>query len=147
MLAEQLRLEVDDLLPAVDAAVMLGLAVLEEGDVNVTAVGREFVLADVERSWEIFRKQLLERVPFVSTVMQILQQKKSGGVKKDFFIDILDEHFSQSEAELQFETLVSWGRYAHLFDYDADEQRLQMATANRTEPSSKSVCLLRRTKL
>ncbi len=76
MLAEQLRLEVDDLLPAVDAAVMLGLAVLEEGDVNVTAVGREFVLADVERSWEIFRKQLLERVPFVSTVMQILQQKE-----------------------------------------------------------------------
>ena len=123
-LTEQLRLEVDDLLPAVDAAVMLGFALIAEGEVRITPVGNEFIAADVERSWQIFQKQVLEHVPFVATMMQALQNKRSGGVKKDFFIDILDEHFSQSEAELQFETLITWGRYAHLFNYDADEERL-----------------------
>ena len=35
-LAESLRLEVDDLLPAVDAAVMLGFAKVAQGDVMLT---------------------------------------------------------------------------------------------------------------
>jgi NitT/TauT family transport system ATP-binding protein len=125
-LAERLKLEIDDLLPAIDAAVMLGFAKVAEGDVIITPEGHEFATADVEKSWRIFQKQLLEHVPFVSTVMEVLHQKKSGGAKKDFFVDILDEHFSELEAERQFETLISWGRYAQLFEYDADEQRLYL---------------------
>jgi NitT/TauT family transport system ATP-binding protein len=125
-LAERLRLEIDDLLPIVDAAVLLGFAEISEGDVIITPVGKEFATADVERSWQLVRKQLVERTPFVPTILETLQQKKSGGVKKDFFLDILDEHFSESEAEQQFETLVSWGRYAQLFEYDADEKRLYL---------------------
>jgi NitT/TauT family transport system ATP-binding protein len=39
-------------------------------------------------------------------------------------LDILDEHFSAAESEKQFQTLVDWGRYAQLFEYDADEERL-----------------------
>ena len=62
-LAEDLRLEVDDLLPAVDAAVMLGFAMVAEGDVMLTAIGREFANAEVHRSHEIFREQVLDRVP------------------------------------------------------------------------------------
>ena len=42
----------------------------------------------------------------------------------DFFKDVLDEHFSPEEAERQLETAVHWGRYAELFDYDANSGRL-----------------------
>jgi NitT/TauT family transport system ATP-binding protein len=42
-------------------------------------------------------------------------------------LEILDNQFSAPEAESQFETLVDWGRYAHLFEYDADEERLYAA--------------------
>jgi NitT/TauT family transport system ATP-binding protein len=127
-LAEQLRLEVDDLLPVVDAAVMLGFASTSEGDVRITDTGRAFVAADIDRSWWIFRIQILERVPLVRTILHILQQKRDGGVKREFFTDILAEHFSESEAEAQLDTLITWGRYAQLFDYDADEQRLFLST-------------------
>jgi NitT/TauT family transport system ATP-binding protein len=47
-------------------------------------------------------------------------------------LDILDEHFSAAEAERQFQTLVDWGRYARLFDYDSDEERLYKV--EETEP-------------
>jgi NitT/TauT family transport system ATP-binding protein len=123
-LAESLRLEVDDLLPSVDASVLLGFAEVTEGDVVITEAGREFATAGVHRSHEIFQEQLLKHVPFVSTVVQAIGQKKDGRIEKDFLVDILDEHFSGAEAERQFETLVEWGRYAQLFEYDADEQRL-----------------------
>ncbi|HWF46046.1 MAG TPA: nitrate/sulfonate/bicarbonate ABC transporter ATP-binding protein [Bryobacteraceae bacterium] len=126
-LAERLRLEIDDLLPTVDATVMLGFAEVADGDVILTPAGHEFAVASVERSHEMFREQLVARVPFVVTVVETLRQRKEGGVAKEFFIDILDEHFSESEAERQFETLINWGRYAHLFEYDATEERLYLA--------------------
>jgi NitT/TauT family transport system ATP-binding protein len=123
-LAESLRLEVDDLLPAVDASAMLGFAEARHGEMAITDAGREFATAGVHRSHQIFKEQLLKHVPFASTVTEAVRQKKDGRVGKEFLLDILDEHFSESEAERQFQTLVDWGRYAQLFEYDADEERL-----------------------
>jgi NitT/TauT family transport system ATP-binding protein len=125
-LAESLRLEVDDLLPAVDASAMLGFATVAQGDVEMLNPGKEFATADMHRSHEIFKEQLLKHVPFISTVLEALKHKRDGRIGKDFLVDILDEHFSDSEAERQFETLVDWGRYAQLFEYDADEERLYL---------------------
>ena len=125
-LADSLRLEVDDLLPAIDASALLGFAEVAHGDVTLTNAGREFAVSGVHRSHEIFKEQLIKRVPFVSTVMGAMRQKKDGRITKEFLLDILDEHFSETEAERQFQTLVDWGRYAQLFEYDADEALLYL---------------------
>jgi NitT/TauT family transport system ATP-binding protein len=103
---------------------MLGFAEVAHGDVVITDIGKEFATADVHRSHEIFKEQVLKYVPFASTVVQAIHQKRDGRIGKGFLLDILDEHFSESEAEKQFLTLVDWGRYAHLFEYDANEERL-----------------------
>jgi NitT/TauT family transport system ATP-binding protein len=134
-LAESLRLEVDDLLPATDALQLLGFAEVANGDVIISKAGEEFATAGVHRSHEIFREQLLKHVPFVSTVMQAIAQSKDGSMRKDFLVDILDEHFSESEAEKQFQTLVDWGRYAQLFEYDSDEERLYKVTEDSPQNS------------
>ncbi len=134
-LAESLRLEVDDLLPAVDASSLLGFADVGEGDAIITQAGKEFATAGVHRSHEIFKEQLLKNVPFANTVVEALAQKKDGRIGKGFLLDILDEHFSATEAERQFETLVDWGRYAQLFEYDAKEERLYAAEEDTSEIS------------
>jgi NitT/TauT family transport system ATP-binding protein len=126
-LAGELRLEIDDLLPAVDAAAMLGFASIDHGDVVISDAGKEFATAGVHRSHEIFREQLLQKVPIAAAVVGMLEQKRDGRIGKEFLLDILDEHFSDAEAERQFETLVDWGRYAQLFEYDSDEERLYRA--------------------
>ena len=131
-LADSLRLEVDDLLPAVDASAMLGFATVAQGDVMIADAGREFATAGIHRSHEIFKEQLLKHVPFISTVLEALKQKRDGRISKDFLVDILDEHFSASEAERQFETLVDWGRYAQLFEYDSDDERLYLPEEDET---------------
>jgi len=132
-LAESLRLEVDDLLPAVDAAMLLGFAQVSEGDVAILPAGAEFAGANVHRSHEIFKEQLLRHVPFMSTVVEALRQKSDGRIGKEFLLDILDEHFSATEAERQFQTIVEWGRYARLFEYDADEERLYAVAPEEAE--------------
>ena len=125
-LAERLRLEVDDLLPIVDAAVMLGLAEVAHGDVMVTPTGTEFAQASQVRSKEIFREQVLARVPLIQTIMQALREKNNGKVKAGLFLDVLDEFYSAKEAQRQFDTAIDWSRYAKLLEYDVDEELIQL---------------------
>jgi NitT/TauT family transport system ATP-binding protein len=42
----------------------------------------------------------------------------------------LEEHYTDKEARRQLDTAVSWGRYAEIFDYDADSGKLWL-----TEPA------------
>jgi NitT/TauT family transport system ATP-binding protein len=125
-LAERLRLEVDDLLPIIDASVMLGFARVEQGDVTLTPTGTEFAQADVQRSHQIFGEQVLSCVPILRTIVETLKQKKSGKAKADLFLDILDEYYSEKEAERQFETAIAWGRYGQLLEYDSDEKLITL---------------------
>jgi NitT/TauT family transport system ATP-binding protein len=125
-LAERLRLEVDDLLPIIDASVMLGFAQVEQGDVILTPTGTEFAQADVQRSHQIFGRQALSNVPILGTIVETLKQKKSGKAKADLFLDILDEYYSEKEAERQFETAIAWGRYGQILEYDSDEELITL---------------------
>jgi len=126
VLAERLRLDVDDLLTIVDAAALLGFATVERGDVSVTEIGQQFALSDILTSKEIFRQQIVANVPFAMTIYQTLAEKSNRSMKADFFIDILDELYPSVEAQRQFETVVDWGRYAELFEYDAIERQLYL---------------------
>ncbi len=125
-LADTLQLEVDDLLPILDAAVLLGFATVAEGDVTLTEIGRQFATATILESKDLFRQQVLGSVPVLSNVVRILTEKGNGSMRADFFLDLWGEQFPQPEAERQFSTAVDWGRYAELFEYDAGEERLYL---------------------
>ena len=44
----------------------------------------------------------------------------------EFFRDILDQHLSDKEVQRQIETILNWGRYAELFSYDAETDKLAL---------------------
>src|SRR6202167_367790 len=64
-LAHDLTFEVDDLLPLVDAAQLLGLAVVEDADLQITDDGKVFVAADIFESKQIFAQRAREHAPLV----------------------------------------------------------------------------------
>jgi NitT/TauT family transport system ATP-binding protein len=126
VLADELSLEVDALLPTVDTAVLLGLLKLEEGDAILTAEGKAFANADIQERKAIFRKSVLANVPLLRQMEQALKAKSNRTLPAEFFQDLLDEHFSDDEARRQLETAIQWGRYAELFDYDAASGKLTL---------------------
>jgi NitT/TauT family transport system ATP-binding protein len=128
-LAERLQLQVDDLLPILDAAVLLGFAEVTQGDVMVTPSGQAFAEADILLSKELFRQAVLQHAPLVASMYQTLREKRDGAMSADFFLDLLDEHFPGEEAERQLTTAVDWGRYAELFEYAASDRRLYLSEA------------------
>jgi len=123
-LADELAMDVDDLLPIVDASVMLGFAVLREGDVEITKEGRTFGEADIQTQKQIFREAALKHVAILRLIENTLHAKRDHAIGEEFFRDVLDEHFSSEEVERQFETILNWGRYAEIFDYDSETGRL-----------------------
>jgi NitT/TauT family transport system ATP-binding protein len=124
VLANELSLEVDALLPTVDTAVLLGMLKLEAGSAIITPEGQAFAKADIQGRKAIFRKAALAYVPLLCQMEQALKAKADRTLPAEFFQDLLDEHFSEDEARRQLETAIQWGRYAEIFDFDAASGKL-----------------------
>jgi NitT/TauT family transport system ATP-binding protein len=126
-LAEDLKLDSEDLLPIVEASVMLGFATLREGDVEITPEGIQFAEANILARKTLFRQAALKHIVILQQIDSVLHAKSDHSISQEFFYDILDEHFSEDEVERQFETAMNWGRYAEIFDFDRESHRLTLA--------------------
>jgi NitT/TauT family transport system ATP-binding protein len=132
-MADNLSFEIDDLLPIVDAAQLLGFLNVEEGDAVITASGTEFANSEILRQKELFRDAAVAHVLLLRQIRLALEAKSDHTVPEEFFIDMLNEQFSEEECERQIETAVTWGRYAELFDYDAGHRRFVLPDAQDEE--------------
>jgi NitT/TauT family transport system ATP-binding protein len=118
-LADNLGLEVDHLLPLVDALVLLGFARLDGDVLELTPSGRVFAGASIQDSKEIFARASLQRAPLVRTIFLALRGSVDGHLPAGFFTDVLRTSVGEDEAARQLDVAVNWGRYAELYAYDA----------------------------
>jgi len=116
-----LGLELDDLLPVTEAAKQLGLVKIASGDIELTAEGRALAAAEAPERKERLRRRLVE-LPILGRIREALQEAEGGRVRKQEFVERLEEHFSPVEAERQLGTALDWARYGELFDYDPDTE-------------------------
>jgi NitT/TauT family transport system ATP-binding protein len=117
-LGRELQMEVDDLLPLVQAIDMLGLGNIDAGDVYLTPVGIHFAEAGVLEEKEIFREQARGNLQLIQHILRMLAASPQGRIRDDEVRAMLEGHFSREEAERQLETATDWGRYAELFSFD-----------------------------
>jgi len=143
-LADSLGLEVDDLLPLVDALVLLGFAELRDDRLELTPNGRVFAGASIQDSKEIFARASLQHAPLVRTIYRSLRGSLDDALPAGFFTDILRTSFGEEEAARQLDVAVNWGRYAELYDYDAvrreimrEEQGIGATIADAPAPVSR----------
>jgi NitT/TauT family transport system ATP-binding protein len=131
--AEQLLLEVDDLLPIVEGATLLGFASAREGDVKITPEGKAFAEADISRRKFLFREAVLARVALIQRMKSALESKSDHVMPLEFFHDVLDEHFTETDVDKQLETALNWGRYAEIFSYDPENGTLLLQPASHLD--------------
>lgn len=137
-LAEKLLMEVDDLFPIVEAAVLLGFATLKEGDVNITPAGKQWVEAAIDTQKKLFREAALAHVLLFQQIAKILAEKSDHSIPLELFRDILDEHHPEQEIQRQLDTVLNWGRYCELFSYDSEKQRLYIPAPAEAETADES---------
>ena len=127
-LADELSFEIDDLLPLVDAAVMLGLARVPGAQLEITDQGREFAEADIDASKKLFGELIAERAPLIKAILRALHATNDGTLREGFFLDLLRRGFSADEARRQLDIAIDWGRYGELFEYDAESGELVLGS-------------------
>ena len=137
-LADELVLELDDLLPILDAGEMLELMAVDGARLGLTPVGRALAEASEEEQQRLLRGQMLLHVPLVRRLQEALDLSAKGEVEGDFVLDLLSEQFTQPEAEAMFETLVSWIRACGLFRYSREQDRFRASDAFEAEEDSQA---------
>ena len=122
-LAAALQFEVDELLPLGETLQLLGFAVLEEGDLLLTDKGRKFADAETEDRKTLFGEQLRAHVPLVNAIRSVIDQRSNHRASSLRFRDELEDHMSPEYAEETLRAVISWGRYAEIFEYDEEAQQ------------------------
>ena len=123
-IAEEFVMDVDDLLPIVEAAALLLFVKSERGDVELTPSGKTFAEADISTRKELFREAALAYVTLLQQMNSALATKSDHTMPLELFRDILEEHFSDEDVHRQIETALNWGRYGDIFTYDSESDRL-----------------------
>ena len=136
-LADDLSFEIDDLLPLVDTAVMLGLALVHNAQLEITDFGREFARADIDTSKKLFGELIAERAPLIKAILRALRATEDGTLREGFFLDLLRRGFSAEEARRQLDIAIDWGRYGELSGYDAESGELGLGS----DPEKIGLCL------
>jgi NitT/TauT family transport system ATP-binding protein len=124
--SEDLLLEVNDLLPIMEAAELLGFAKAREGDIEITPEGKAFAEADIPTRKKLFREAALQHAPLLQQMNAALEKKSDHAMPLEFFRDLLDEHFSEKDEQQQIETALYWGRYAEILTYDPMSDMLHL---------------------
>ena len=120
LLAASLQLELDELLPLGETMQLLRFAELEEGDIRLTEAGTTFVQADLDERKLILRESLLANIPLVADIRSVLDERWNHRARAERFRDELEDHMSPDYARETLQTIISWVRYAELFDFDEE---------------------------
>jgi NitT/TauT family transport system ATP-binding protein len=123
-LTQDLQLELDDVLPIVESAELMGFATVNQGDIVLTPLGQTFAEASILARKEIMAGRVL-RLPVIRWIYETLQADDNHRVAEEYFADKLQADFGEY-AEEQLDTAINWGRYAELFEFDDNTDELYL---------------------
>jgi NitT/TauT family transport system ATP-binding protein len=122
----ELGLEMVDLVHTIEMAEMLGFATVSAGDITITPLGQAFAEASILARKEIFAGRA-RRLPMIEWTMQMLRAAPDGRLPWKVFYTALLPEFPDEVATRQIDTVIDWGRYAELLEYDDRDQTLSLA--------------------
>ena len=131
-IGRRLNLEIDDLFPMIEAADLLDFADTEEGDLVLTEEGKSFAEAGVLEEKKIFRDQVIKNISIVRKIVEALQAAPRHILPEEHFLQLLETHFSEEEAQAQLNTAINWGRYAELFSFQEDRGMFRLEEESET---------------
>ncbi len=124
-IADDLNLEIDDLVPIIKAAELLGFANVENGDLILTKLGEELVNGD-ENKRKILFKESLKKLPVFKKVLDILLSSQEHSIDKHELLSMLKQEMPEDEANTTLRSLINFGRYAELIGYNPEDKEIYL---------------------
>jgi NitT/TauT family transport system ATP-binding protein len=114
-----------EVLTIVKGAEMLGFVDTPQRLIQLTQLGRKFVLAGMEERRVIWRAQLLGLSLF--RVIRDMVLSRGGQAGREEVVAEIQQRLPREDAGRIFDTVVGWGRFGGLFDYSEGNETLAVA--------------------
>ena len=121
LLADDLDLEIDEIFPSLEFAEVLQLVEVKDGRATFTDLGKKLMSGSIRDRKSIIREQLRKTTLF-RTLLRALENAPEHFLSEEDLAQIVS--FTSVPADEAVQSIVTWGRYADLFRYDSEEQRL-----------------------
>lgn len=115
-ITQQMREEFGSIISIAKAAEILGFVVTPDHEIILTPLGRAISGVDGDEKKEIFKEQI-QKLALFRSMMSQLEAEES--VDEDTFKEQISRSLPYENADKIIDTMVDWGRYAELFDFDA----------------------------
>lgn len=122
-LADDLDLEIDEILPSSDFAEALRLVSVDDGRVAFTDTGRKVVGATIRERKNLLREQLKSTTLF-ATLLRALEGAPGNQMPEEEAIRLIS--FTAAPADDAVLNIINWGRYTELFRYDPEQRVLTL---------------------
>jgi len=124
-LASDLNLEIDELLPIIKAAELLGFAKVEDGDLILMELGKSLLQGDENKRKLIF-KERLKKLPIFDKLIKLLLNSADKTMDKEDVLDALKQEMREEDARSTLKTIINLGRYAELIGYNPEEKEIYL---------------------
>jgi NitT/TauT family transport system ATP-binding protein len=122
-LSAQIGKEFGETIAIVKAAEMLGLVDTPKDDVHMTQLGWYFLAAPLPARKALF-KQAIMKLRLFQIVTTHLDESPDGTIDGEALREELATLLPYDQPSKLFETLVAWGRYAEILDYDENDSTI-----------------------
>jgi NitT/TauT family transport system ATP-binding protein len=130
LLADDLDLEIDEILPSLDFAGVLGLVKVTEGRATLTELGKKLLAGTIRDRKTILRDQLRKTTLF-KALLRALESAPDRQLSEEEMVRLIA--FTTAPADELVLNIVNWGRFTELFRYDPNEHIL--TPVRHTAPS------------
>jgi len=138
-LAERFQKEFGAVVRVIKAAELLGLVETPGQDVRVTKLGAEVVQGTMKMQKDIIRGQLL-KLKIFDLLIRLIKVQTDKVLSEEEFLRELKAALPHEKPRMLFRTLLSWGRYSEIINFDQRQHvlRLHEVLAEPTAATSPS---------
>jgi hypothetical protein len=120
-LADDLDLEIDEILPSIEYAEVLQLLKVVDGRATLTDLGKS-VLAGSIRDRKVQLREQLKRTTLFKALLRALDSSPGQRLTEDEVNRLIA--FTTAPGDEYVQNIINWGRYTELFRYDSDQHVL-----------------------
>jgi NitT/TauT family transport system ATP-binding protein len=131
--ADDLDLEIDEILPACDFAQALGLLKVSDGRATLTEMGKKLLAGSIRERKTILR-DLLKKTTLFRAITRALESSPEHKLTEEEVYRLIE--FTTAPADDYVQNIINWGRYSELFRYDADQRVLLPVRPRSTQRGS-----------
>lgn len=125
LLAADFDLELDEILPSIDGAELLGFVVVSDGNIELTREAKELLDSGIQERKRIIRDKVAG-VPIIKELTDRLLRSDDRRMSKEETLKIIRKRISTADIESYFKIIINWTRHAGLVGYDSDSEEIYL---------------------